>query len=47
MAIIKVLSQDLGTSMVEVTNSITEMKEMDLIVLRQSFHWNKTDCQSN
>ena len=38
MTIIKVFSEDLGTSVIEVANAITEIKEMDLIVLRRNLH---------
>ena len=43
MTIIKVFSEDLGTSVIEVAKAITEIKEMDLIVLRKNLHRNKRD----
>ena len=43
MTIIKVYSEDLETSLIEVAKAITEIKEMDLIVLRKNLHRNKRD----
>ena len=43
MTIIKVFSEDLETSLIEVAKAITEIKEMDLIVLRKNLHRNKRD----
>lgn len=36
MTIIKVYSEDLETSLIEVAKAITEIKEMDLIVLNRN-----------
>ena len=36
MTIIKVFSEDLGTSVIEVANAITEIKEMNLIILNRN-----------
>lgn len=43
MTIIKVFSEYLETSVIEVAKAITEIKEMDLIVLRKNLHRNKRD----